>query len=360
MIKLATILFTTIFFQFNTFGNPIEVNHIRNEHLDEYNDQNFVPLTKDDISRIQLNLDDELENFTKFKGQVRKFTKKKVNPIQYVDKKIVKRGALLEKDGQYFISPIAFLALVSHTQTSYFSQILNEFEEEEYNIRNIDLMPFRHFAELQVKPERRLDYPKKSLLKENLDKFPLLFKFDLQTELFKEGYLDELSNSDSNNEESENAVPSLAAGLGAAFHLLTNTKSNINFGAVAFIHTGTWFSGFEKTLYQSLYFGPEVTIKVGSIEDLNIYVICELTRSLWNTISNQDKTIDIFLRNSSYKIGVELKAPTYKSTWYTGAYYRLIESSLGRETSNDVPKPRYRKNSNAFGLYFGRTFDFYW
>ena len=160
---------------------------------------------------------------------------------------------MLEKNGKYFISPIPFLALVSHTQTSYFSQILNEFEEEEYNIRNIDLMPFRHFAELQVKPERRLDYPKKSLLKENLDKFPLLFKFDLQTELFKEGYLDELSNSD--NEDSENAVPSLAAGLGAAFHLLTNTKSNINFGAVAFIHTGTWFSGFEKTLYQSLYFG---------------------------------------------------------------------------------------------------------
>ena len=119
LIKLAT--FYDYFFSIQYFY-PIEVNHIRNEHLDEYNDQNFVPLTKDDISRIQLNLDDELENFTKFKGQVRKFTKKKVNPIQYVDKKIVKRGALLEKDGQYFISPIAFLALVSHTQTSYFSQ----------------------------------------------------------------------------------------------------------------------------------------------------------------------------------------------------------------------------------------------
>ena len=110
-------------------------------------------------------------------------------------------------------------------------------------------------------------------------------------------------------------------------------------GLSSFFHTGTWLSGFEKTIYQSLFVGPEIIVRLGSIEGLNVYGVCELTRSLLNRISDTEKTIDLFLRNSSYKFAIELKAKNQKSTWYTGAYYRLIESSLGRETSDDVAKP---------------------
>ena len=110
-------------------------------------------------------------------------------------------------------------------------------------------------------------------------------------ELFKEGYLDELSNSAATDTD----VSSIAAGLGISIHFVTNYDFILNFGLSSFFQTGTWISGFEKTIYQSLYFGPEVLLKMGSIEGLNVYGICELTRSLFNNISSNDKSIDRFI-----------------------------------------------------------------
>ena len=254
------------------------------------------------------------------------------------------------------MTPRSFIATVSHDPQNYYSEILNLFDEETYFIRNIDLTSTKRFYQLQETPEQKINYPEKLFSKKYYEKFPYSIKFDLQTEIFKEGYLDELSDSSSTDSQ----VPSLAAGLGFSFHLTTNYDFIINMGLSSFFHTGTWLSGFEKTIYQSLFVGPEIIVKLGSIEGLNVYGVCELTRSLLNRISDTEKTIDLFLRNSSYKFAIELKAKNQKSTWYTGAYYRLIESSLGRETSDDLAKPRFRQNSNAYGLYFGRTFDFLW
>lgn len=330
----------------------IEANHIRKIKID-----NKETLPESVIKNFELSLDNDLENFTKFKGSKKEFKKISSSVLKYRTKKIIPKGALLRQGEDYYVSPRTFLAMVSHDPKEYYSEILDLYDKETYYIRNIDLISTDRFFDLNEKPDHKISYPKKLFNKKYYEKFPFLFKFDLQTEVFKEGYLDELSTSTT----SENQVSSLAAGIGASFHLVTDYDFILNFGLSSFIHVGTWISGFEKTTYQSLYLGPEVLLKLGNIEGLNVYGICELTRSLYNSISDTDNTINIFLRNSSIKLALELKSKTSgKSTWYTGAYYRLIESSLGRETSNDVAKPRYRKNSNAYGLYFGRTFDFYW
>ena len=148
-----------------------------------------------------------------------------------------------------------------------------------------------------------MNYPEKLFSKKYYEKFPYSIKFDLQTEVFKEGYLDELSD----NSPTSSKVASLAAGLGFEFfHVTTNYDFIINMGLSSFFHTGTWLSGFEKTIYQSLYIVPEIIVRLAAYEGLNVYGICELTRSLINKISNQEKTIDLFLRNSSYKFAIEL------------------------------------------------------
>ena len=331
----------------------IEANHIRR---DFYGVKKQKVLSEEDIAKIELSLDDDLINFSKFKGKTKNFKKIKSSEIKYRSKKIIKKGALLFKDSRYYFSPRSFVAVVSHNPKNHFSSVLNAFDQEEFQIRNIDLSSTNRLLNLNQDPERKIDYPKKLLSKKYYDQLPILLKIDLQTELFKEGYLDELSGSTTPNTD----VPSIAAGLGISLHLVTNYDFILNFGLSSFFHTGTWLSRFEKTIYQSLYVGPEILLRMGSIEGLNIYGICELTRSLINNISSNDKSVDLSLRNSSIKFGIELKSSKQKSTWYTGAYYRLIESSLGRESSSNSPKPRYRQNSNAYGLYFGRTFDFFW
>ena len=337
----------------------IEANHVRDLYERPYENENIESLTNDDIKNMELNLDDELDKYTKFVEQPIPIIKKRKDPILYRDKKIIKKGALLELDGKYYFSPRAFLAVVSQSPSNYYSKILNHLDEETYNVRNIDLTPINRFIKLTFGPDHKISYPKKILSKKYYDRFPFLFKLDVQSEIFKEGYLDELSSSSSDQSNNE-VIPSLAVGLGGAFHLVTNYDFFINFGINTFFHTGTWISGFEKTIYQSWYIGPEVIVRIGSFEGLGIYNVFELSRSLFNNISDTQKTIDVNLRNSSLKFAIELKSLKKTSTWYTGAYYRLIESSLGRETKDEVNKPRYRKNSNAFGLYFGRTFDFYW
>jgi len=329
----------------------IEANHIREEKKISHE-----TLSETTIKNFELTLDDELEKFTKFKGTPREIKKPNISIIKYRTKKIIPKGALLRKNGIYYVSPRTFIAMVSHNPKEYFSEILNLYDKETYFIRNIDLISTKRFFDLEENPRNKISYPKKIFNKKYYEKFPFLLKFDLQTEILKEGYLEELSTSTTSNSNQS----SLAAGVGASFHLVTNFDFILNFGLSGFFHAGTWISGFEKTTFQSFYLGPEVLLKVGSIEGLNIYAVCELTRSLFNNISDSEKTIDVFLRNSSIKLALELKSKTKKSTWYTGAYYRLIESSLGRENSDESPKPKFRKNSNAYGVYFGRTFDFYW
>ena len=353
------IYYLTLTFSLPVIAKPdpaIEANHIRENIYFEKDKENTELLSEEKIKKIELSIDDSLESFTKFKGKKKNFVKKKSSAIKYRSKKIIKKGALLYKNNRYFVSPRAILAFISHDPKNYYSEVLNLFDEETYFIRNIDLISTNRFFDLETKPDHKINYPEKLLTKKYYERLPMSLKFDLQTEIFKEGYLDELAD----NTSSDSKVPSLAAGLGFSFHLTTNYDFLLNMGLSSFFHTGTWFSGFEKTIYQSFYIGPEIILRLGSIEGLNIYGVCELTRSLYNSISDSQKTIDLFLRNSSYKFGIELKAKNKKSTWYTGAYYRLIESSLGRETSDDVSKPRYRQNSNAYGLYFGRTFDFNW
>jgi len=329
----------------------IEASHIRQDKI-----KDAAELDTFEIEKIELTLDDEIENFSKFKGVKKEFRSKRRESNVYRSRKVIKEGSLLFKDGKYYIAPKPILAIVSHDPTQYFSQIVNIYDEEVYYIRNSDLVSTKRFFELHEKPKNKISYPKKVFSKKYYDRLPMLFKFDVQTELFKEGYLEELSQQGN----SESVTQSLAAGLGIALHVVTNYDFLINFGVSSFFHTGTYLSGFEKTLYQSLFLGPEVILKFGSVEGINVYGICELTRSLYNNISDIEKTIDIFLRNTSLKFSVELKSQEKKSTWYTGAYYRVIESSMGRETADEVSKPRFRKNSNAFGLYFGRTFDFRW
>jgi hypothetical protein len=329
----------------------IDANHIRKKH----NPVNNV-LNEIDIKKMELNLDDDIEKFSKFNGRPKTFSKKMSSELKYRTKKIIKKGSILLKNGNYYISPRSFLSIVSHNPKEYFSEVLNHFDETTYFVRNIDLTSVDRFLDLSEKPSQRISYPKKLFNKKYYDYLPMLLKVDIQTEVFKEGYLQELSTSSPSDAE----VSSIAAGLGISFHLVTNYDFILNFGLSSFIHTGTFISGFEKTLYQSVYLGPEVLLKLGSIEGLNAYAICELSRSLYNNISDSQKTIDLFLRNSSVKFAFELKSEKSKSTWYTGAYYRLVESSMGRETSSSISKPKFRQNSNAYGLYFGRTFDFSW
>lgn len=358
MIRRLTIIFLTLSHSLfasennKTALDPAIEAHYRREKVSK----SLGTLKEVDIKNLELSLDDDIDQYSKFKGTPKEFKKKKNDVIKYRSKKIIKKGARLYIDGNYYITPRSFVALISHNPKEFSSQILNIFDEETYYVRNIDLIPTKRFFDINVKPDSKISYPKKLLNKKYYDKLPMLFKADLQTEIFKEGYLDELSD----NSSVDSQVPSIAAGLGISLHLVTNYDFILNFGLSSFLHAGTWISGFEKTLYQSLFLGPEVILKVGSIEGLNIYGICELTRSLYNNISDTEKTIDLFLRNTSIKFAVELKSKQQKSTWYTGAYYRLIESSLGRETPDNVSKPRFRQNSNAYGLYFGRTFDFYW
>ena len=295
LIKIsALILLITLFNTALAKPDPsVEANHIRrNIFFDK--DLKTTTLPEEKLKNLELSLDNDLDFFTKFKGKKKVSKKIKSSAVKYRSKKIIKKGAILYKENQYFITPRSFIAIVSHDPKEYYSEVLNLFDEETYFIRNIDLTSTKRFYQLQEMPGQKMNYPEKLFSKKYYEKLPFSIKFDLQTEIFKEGYLDELSDSSS----TDSNVPSLAAGLGFSFHVTTNYDFIINMGLSSFFHTGTWLSGFEKTIYQSLYIGPEIIVKLGSIEELNVYGICELTRSLLNRISNTEKTIDLSLRNS--------------------------------------------------------------
>ena len=63
-----------------------------------------------------------------------KYKKPDSSSVKYRKKKIIKKGAILYKDNKYYLSPRAFIAMVSHDPKNYFSEVLNLFDEEVFFI----------------------------------------------------------------------------------------------------------------------------------------------------------------------------------------------------------------------------------